>query len=78
MTKKNRNEVANVMNKYKYNDKDRLIYENENSRNLLNERNGNYLYDKFRDKYEQKEKMINDNINKFTNKERPEISAYIM
>lgn len=72
----NRNEVANVMNKYKYNDKDRLIYENENSRNLLNERNGNYLYDKFRDKYEQKEKMINDNINKFTNKERPEISAY--
>ena len=72
----NRNEVANVMNKYKYKDKDRLIYENENSRNLLNERNGNYLYDKFRDKYEQKERMINDNINKFTNKERPEISAY--
>ena len=72
----NRNEVANVMNKYKYNEKDKLIYDNENSRNLLNERNGNYLYDKFRDKYEQKEKMINENINKFTNKERPEISAY--
>ena len=72
----NRNEVANVMNKYKYNEKDKLIYDNENSRNFLNESNGNYLYDKFRDKYEQKEKMINDNINKFSNKERPEISAY--
>ena len=72
----NRNEVANVMNKYKYNEKDKLIYDNENSRNFLNESNGNYLYDKFRDKYEQKEKMINDNINKYTNKERPEISAY--
>ena len=72
----NRNEVANVMNKYKYNEKDKLIYDNENSRNFLNESNGNYLYDKKRDKYEQKEKMINDNINKFSNKERPEISAY--
>ena len=72
----NQKEVEDSLNKYRNRDKERFIRENENSINFLNNPNGNYLYDKFRNKYEEKERMINDNIDKFQNRERPEITSY--
>ena len=59
--------------------KDKLIQLNENSRNPLNEGYPDYQYQKFQDEYARRQKMINDNINKYypnINKERPEISSY--
>ena len=59
--------------------KDKLIQINENSRNPLNEGYPDYQYQKFQDEYARRQKMINDNINKYypnINKERPEISSY--
>ena len=72
----NQKEVEDSLNKYRNRDKEKFIRENENSINFLNNPNGNYLYDKFRNKYEEKERMINDNIDKFQNRERPEITSY--
>ena len=45
--------------------KDKLIQLNENSRNPLNEGGPDYNYQKFQDEYNRKQKMINDNINKY-------------
>jgi len=59
--------------------KDKLIQINENSRNPLNEGYPDYQYQKFRDEYDRRQKMINDNINKYypnINNQRPEISSY--
>ena len=59
--------------------KDKLIQLNENSRNPLNEGYPDYQYQKFQDEYARRQKMINDNINKYypnINKERPEVSSY--
>ncbi len=59
--------------------KDKLIQLNENSRNPLNEGYPDYQYQKFRDEYDRRQKMINDNINKYypnINNQRPEISSY--
>ena len=59
--------------------KDKLIQQNENSRNPLNEGYPDYQYQKFQDEYARRQKMINENINKYypnINKERPEISSY--
>ena len=59
--------------------KDKLIQMNENSRNPLNDGLPDYQYQKFKDNYERRQKMINDNINKFYPKsgdERPEIASY--
>jgi hypothetical protein len=59
--------------------KDKLIQQNENSRNPLNEGYPDYQYQKFQDEYARRQKMINENINKYypnMNKERPEISSY--
>ena len=72
----NQKEVEDSLNKYRSRDKERFIRENENSINFLNNPNGNYLYDKFRNQYEEKERMIKDNIDKFQNRERPEITSY--
>ena len=72
----NQKEVEDSLNKYRNRDKEKFIRENENSINFLNNPNGNYLYDKFRNQYEEKERMIKDNIDKFQNRERPEITSY--
>ena len=59
--------------------KDKLIQLNENSRNPLNEGFPDYQYQKFQDEYNRRQKMINDNINKYypnINNERPEVSSY--
>ena len=59
--------------------KDKLIQINENSRNPLNEGFPDYQYQKFQDEYAKRQKMIQDNINKYypnINNERPEISSY--
>ena len=59
--------------------KEKLIQTNENSRNPLNDGLPDYQYQKFKDEYDRRQKMINDNINKFYPKagnERPEIASY--
>ena len=59
--------------------KEKLIQINENSRNPLNEGFPDYQYQKFQDEYARRQKMINENINKYypnINNERPEISSY--
>ena len=61
------------------NSKDKLIQINENSRNPLNDGTPDYQYQKFQDEYQRRQKMINDNINKFCPKpgnERTELSSY--
>ena len=74
---RNIKEIANNLEKWNnLSDKDKLIKENENSINPLYQDNHNYLYEKFRTKYEKKQKLINDNYNKFQNLERPEITDY--
>ena len=60
------------------NSKDRLIQENENSRNPF-EGGNDYKYQRFQDNYNRKQKMIDDNIDKyFPNKgiENPNIDSY--
>ena len=44
--------------------KDRLIQENENSRNPF-EGGNDYKYQRFQDNYNRKQKMIDDNIDKY-------------
>ena len=59
--------------------KDKLIQINENSRNPLNEGYPDYQYQNFQDEYERRQKMINDNKDKYypnAKNERQEISAY--
>ena len=59
--------------------KEKLIQQNENSRNPLNDGLPDYQYKKFQDEYERRQKMINDNIHKYypnINNERPEIKSY--
>ena len=59
--------------------KDKLIQLNENSRNPLNDGLPDYQYQRFKDEYERKQKMINDNINKYYPKsgnEKSEIDSY--
>ena len=74
---RNIKEIANNLEKWNnLSDKDKLIKQNENSINPLYQDNHNYLYEKFRTKYEKKQKLINDNYNKFQNLERPEITDY--
>ena len=61
------------------NNKDRLIELNENSRNHLNDGLHDYQYQRFKDEYEKRQKMINDNINKFypkLGKERSDVDSY--
>ena len=74
---KNINKIYNDLEHWNImNDKEKLIKENENSVNPLYKDNHNYLYEKFRTNYERKQKIINDNYNKFQNLERPEITNY--
>ena len=59
--------------------KDKLIQLNENSRNPLNDGMPDYQYQRFQDEYAKRQKMINDNINKYypnMSNERPEIKSY--
>ena len=59
--------------------KDKLIQINENSRNPLNDGLPDYQYQRFQDEYERKQKMINDNIEKYypnIANDRPEIKRY--
>ena len=61
------------------NSKERLIQLNENSRNPLNDGAPDYQYQKFQDEYQKRQKMINDNMNKFYPKsgnERSEVASY--
>ena len=63
----------------KKNSKDRLIELNENSRNPLNDGLPDYQYERFKDGYEKRQKMINDNINKYypkLGKEKPDVDSY--
>ena len=87
INEKRRQREKNINNAYQnlakinagMSNKDKLIQLNENSRNPLNEGYPDYQYQKFQDEYARRQKMINDNINKYypnINKERPEISSY--
>ena len=58
---------------------EKLIQLNENSRNPLNEGYPDYQYQKFQDEYNRRQKMINENINKYypnMSNEKPEVSSY--
>ena len=57
--------------------KDKLIQMNESSRNPLDMRT-DYKYQKFQDEYARKQKLINDNLDKFypNYNDRPEIKSY--
>jgi len=70
----NQLEAANNLNAFENREKENLIRINENSNNIL--RNPDYKLINFHNKFDEKERYINDNIDKFTNKERPEIQAY--
>ena len=78
---KNTNDAYQNLAKIKagMSNKDKLIQLNENSRNPLNEGFPDYQYQKFQDEYARRQKMINENINKYypnISNERPEISSY--
>jgi hypothetical protein len=77
----NTNEAIKNLQKIKagLTSKDKLIQSNENSRNPLSDGLPDYQYQKFKDEYSRKQKMINDNINKYypqSINERPEIASY--
>jgi hypothetical protein len=60
-------------------DKEKLIQKNENSRNPLNDGGIDYQQKKFQDDYARRQKMINDNIDKYypnLSNERPEVKSY--
>ena len=74
---KNIKELYNNLEKWReLNDKDKLINEYENSINPLYQANHNYAYEKFKTNYDKKQKLINQNFDKFQNPERPEITKY--
>jgi len=59
--------------------KDKLIQMNENSRNPLNEGRPDYQYQRFQDEYNRRQKMINDNLDKYypnIKNEKPEVASY--
>jgi hypothetical protein len=59
--------------------KDKLIQQNENSRNPLNDGLPDYQYQRFQDEYQKRQKMINENIDKYypnNEKERPGVRKY--
>ena len=59
--------------------KDKLIQMNENSRNPLNEGRPDYQYQRFQDEYNRRQKMINDNLDKYypnIRNEKPEVASY--
>ena len=59
--------------------KEKLIQMNENSRNPLNEGRPDYQYQRFQDEYNRRQKMINENLDKYypnINNEKPEVSSY--
>ena len=59
--------------------KEKLIQMNENSRNPLNEGRPDYQYQRFQDEYNRRQKMINENIDKYypnINNEKPEVNSY--
>jgi hypothetical protein len=70
----NQLEAANNLDAFTNKEKENLIRINENSNNYL--RNPDYKLINFHNKFDEKERYINDNIDKFQNKERPEIQAY--
>ena len=70
----NQLEAANNLDAFTNREKENLIRINENSNNIL--RNPDYKLINFHNKFDEKERYINDNIDKFKNKERPEIQAY--
>ena len=74
---KNINEAYRTLVKcQRSNMKEKLIRQNENAQNPLNNFNHNYLYENFRKKYAQKQQYMQDNYNKYVNNERPEITKY--
>ena len=59
--------------------KDKLIQQYENSRNPLNEGYPDYQYQRFQDEYQRRQKMINDNIDKYypnAANERADVKSY--
>ena len=74
---KNIKEISDNYKKWnELNDKDKLINQYENSVNPLYQNNHNYAYEKFKKNYEKKQKLINDNYDKFQNYERSGIINY--
>lgn len=69
-------QAMDSLSKFNYNGKDEFITNQENSNNTFNNVNSNYLYERAKKNREEKDKIIQDNIEKFKNKERPEITAY--
>ena len=77
----NTNEAAQNLAKLnaELSDKEKLIQKNENSRNPLNDGRIDYQKKKFQDDYARRQKMINDNLDKYypnMSNERPEIKSY--
>ena len=77
----NINEASQNLAKIKaeLNEKEKLIQRNENSRNPLNDGRIDYRQKKFQDEYAKRQKMINDNLDKFypnMSNERPQVKSY--
>ena len=69
-------QVMDSLSRFKYNGKNEFITNQENSCNSFNNVNSNYLYERAKKNQAERDKIIQDNIEKFKNKERPEITAY--
>ena len=69
-------EAFKNLKKYSNNEKDKLILENENCPNPLYDKNHNYVYEKFMDNYNKKQKMYSQNLKQYQKSANPEIDNY--
>ena len=68
--------AGNALTDFNSQEKTKFIHQQENNSNPLNDPNYNYLYEKALAKQAAREKLINDNLDKYQLNERPEITAY--
>ena len=69
-------QAGDSLSRFKYNGKNDFINSQENGDNTFDRVNSNYLYERAKKNQMEKQKYIEENIDKFTNKERPEITSY--
>ena len=69
-------EASKNLKKYSNNDKDKLIFQNENCPNPLYNKNNNYGYEKFMDNYNKKQKIYSQNLKQYQTSINPEINNY--
>ena len=69
-------QAGDSLSRFKYSGKNDFINSQENGDNTFNRVNSNYVYERAKKNQMEKQKYIDENIDKFTNKERPEITSY--